>query len=148
MVVIGVTQSNEIMDEDCKMFYQALYQNLINNETIRDSYNKAIESIRKGKDHEIPSCCCAHKHDRKDCKWYKLYQEDPKRAHDLHSWNTCCNSENKVHEENCLNLKEFNKEVGKQDDNKRLTCCCRDDLKHDNTIKYSLNFKEDDNYSG
>ena len=27
-------------------------------------------------------------------------------------------------------------------------CCCREDLKHDNTIKYSLNFKEDDNYSG
>ena len=47
-----------------------------------------------------------------------------------------------MHEKYCEKLKDFNLKTGQKDNEKCMMCCCHKELKHDNTIKYVLKFKD------
>jgi len=54
-------------------------------------------------------CCCNHDHP-KECLWFQYYNKHgPEKAHEIHSKNCTCASQNNVkHESYCAKLKHFN----------------------------------------
>lgn len=88
-IVISVNSEQNIMDQVCNIFSQQFYRNLLDGNTIRDSFYSAQEFVQVSKEN-FETCCCAHKH-KDDCVWYKYYLKDWRAAHDLHKQTCKCN---------------------------------------------------------
>ena len=87
-IVIAVNANQEIADQACKLFSSIFYTRLLSGSTIGESFEQARTHIQlSGGDFSV--CCCAHDHDP-DCEWYQFYQEDPIKAHEMHSKECFC----------------------------------------------------------
>ena len=67
-----------------------------NNKDVEKSFKNALKDARDvAMDKEFKVCCCAHSH-HENCKWFKIYKQDPAAAHAMHSTGDCnCNKTRK-----------------------------------------------------
>ena len=109
-IVISVNSQKLIMDRVCKLFSRHFYRNLLDGQTIQNSFDNA-RIVMKASPEDYDTCCCAHDHDD-DCEWYKYFQEDCEAAHNLHNFSNCnCRNQGvngkRVHNKNCEAYQTF-----------------------------------------
>lgn len=88
-VVIAVNSNQGIMDSACRTFSSQFYRQLLLGHSIKDAFDMARAHVGLSDCGQYETCCCAHAH-KDDCLWYKLFQKDPKRAHEMHSKSCPC----------------------------------------------------------
>ena len=108
-VVIAVNSKTEIMDKVCRLFASNFYQNLLDGETIRHSFENARNLVQVASE-DFETCCCAHSH-TDDCPWHQYYLQDAQKAHDIHSSNCSCGlsgvNGQRRHKKNCADFIKF-----------------------------------------
>lgn len=108
-VVISVNADQGIMDEAAKIFMKTFYRNLLNGHSISASFEAARRQVQMSSKN-MSVCCCAHPH-TDDCAWFKFFQQDPVKAHEIHMQHDCCPTYGingvREHLPNCKTLIEF-----------------------------------------
>ena len=157
--VIFIEENVEIIDRISVIFTKFFYFFLLEGNSIKDSYNMAMDMIKKEEEvknlNDSNSCCCNHYHNSK-CVY--SYSREKKRIHrNFHSLriDKCkCKIESAQgnhHYDHCEYYQKILKEMpkciksNKKENNINIICCCNTDFKKDfnhneiTKILYKLN---------
>ena len=138
--VICVQSDSQILDEAAESFNTYFYKQLLEGETIKNSYEFAIRIINaRFSLHKNTNCCCRHKH-RHECQW----KDD--HCYEFHNKNCRCQFlESHIHKkincswrENFINI--FNPKIENYDEISDKICCCSPDLPHAEFKKFVIKF--------
>ena len=152
---VVVQEQVEIHNKISKEFSLEFYSNLMNERTIRQAFDDAVESIKLNNINMPHSCCCHHKH-KKDCKWDKMYKQKGRQLHDEYHvpFCKCPRRHQRIHKMNCKYLQSFENEfdciIEEQEntfntnyDESAPVCCCSPEIHHDETMKFKLISRQD-----
>ena len=159
--VVSIQRETKIVDKISKDFSKHFYSGILSCQTIKDSFNSAIESIKshyKNQKSSYHSCCCSHLH-KDDCLWAsKTRSFDFTKAHNEHTpifpLCKCKNRYRNLHEHckwSTFFLMRYRHEKSPQYKlvgNEKFICCCSLDLPHDETLKFKLRYRNDDKSLG
>ena len=144
--VIYIDKEVEIMNRISVFFVKFFYFFLLEGNSIKESYDKAINIMKIDKEviHlNSNGCCCNHYH-KNECK-FKGVSEKKKIHENFHSFKSeychCKQEESHYHYDNCDYIKKIlesyqkdMKEIKKKDD-LNIICCCDTNIKHNEITK-------------
>ena len=167
--VIYITGMTPISNIAALKFSEFFYQELVNQNSIKESFYKVQEKIKTDREviyNNKNDCCCNHKHDKK-CL---IKEENNKRYHihkDFHKEKCCYFSEFHMHKLNCNFYKKIKEKIRELEEKKKKgeiinededvkfsikefkesnyvkICCCNHDIKHSEASKFTLISNED-----
>ena len=156
--VIAVQSELKIEDKVAQSFSKIFYQELFNLKTIRESFEKAISVTQAKEDRRVFTCCCAHKH-AANCKWAQAaWDEGYTELHSKHiSACSCERAYQHIHKRNCQWAEQFTMEFMDEEEEEEeeeeegnnplnpdeifICCCKKKSTPHDETLKFTLMFK-------
>ena len=150
--VVSIQRETKIADKISKDFSKHFYSGILSCQTIKDSFNSAIESIKshyKNQKSSYHSCCCSHLH-KEDCLWAK-----ENHSHNDHTPKCKCKHSYMNLHDHCQwstwFLIQYRYEKSPQYklvENEKFICCCSLELPHDETLKFKLRYRNDDETLG
>lgn len=157
--VIAVQSELKIEDKVAQIFSKNFYQGILNQKTIREAFDNAISLTQGQQDHKVFTCCCAHKHTA-NCKWAQMaLDEGYTNSHAMHISNCGCEKAYQhIHKRKCHwasgFIMEFNEDEDEDEEDEEaycsvplaadevyICCCKKRDVPHDETLKFTLMFK-------
>ena len=165
--VIAVQSELKIEDKVAQSFSKIFYQELFNLKTVREAFENSISVTQGKEDKRVFTCCCAHKH-AANCRWdQQAMDEGYPKLHCQHvSACSCEKAYQHIHKKKCPWAEKFimdfienpdeeddddeeddgaNANACKLNSNEVFICCCKKkNLPHDETLKFTLMFKNPD----
>ena len=161
--VIYITGMTPISNIAALKFSELFYKELVNRNSIKDSFYKVQEKIKSDREiiiYNKNNCCCSHKHD-KDCLIKENNNMRSKIHNTLHNEKCLCHfSEFHMHKLNCNIYKKVKEKIRELEERKNKgekipddedlkfsikefkdyvkICCCNHDIKHDEASKFIL----------
>ena len=159
--IIYINGKTEVVDHLIILFTNFFYDNLIQGYTIKESYEKAMESLKKDKEAlklNFKGCCCNHYH-KPNC----LMQNEHHYVHAKKKELCKCKYFNpNFHDKKCKffeeyynvmiktlknNLEDVKKDVIidiEEENNIKKICCCDLDIEHNEILKILYKSKKDE----